>query len=68
MIAAEFGTPRAPNTKMAKDVLHRAGDDGLMLLTCGTFDNTIRFVPPLIVTQSQAEDALNMLDRALSKS
>ncbi|MBI5876712.1 MAG: aminotransferase class III-fold pyridoxal phosphate-dependent enzyme [Chloroflexi bacterium] len=65
MIAAEFGTPRAPNTKAAKELLHKAGDDGLMLLTCGPFDNTIRFVPPLIVTQQQAEDALNIIDKAL---
>lgn len=67
MVAAEFGAPRQPNTKAAKDVLHRASDDGLMLLTCGSFDNVIRFVPPLIVNQSQVEDALNILDKALSK-
>src|SRR6185436_19667468 len=66
MVAAEFGTPRAPNTKAAKDLLHRAGDDGLMLLTCGPLDNTIRFVPPLIVNASQVEDALRIVEKALS--
>jgi 4-aminobutyrate aminotransferase len=66
MVAAEFGTPRAPNTKAAKDVLHRAADDGLMLLTCGPFENTIRFVPPLIVNAGQVEDALRIVEKALS--
>ena len=65
MIAAEFGTPRAPDTKLSKAVLHRAGDDGLMLLTCGPFDNVIRFVPPLVVNAGQVEDALRIVEKAL---
>jgi 4-aminobutyrate aminotransferase len=65
MIAAEFGSPRAPDTKLCKAVLHRAGDDGLMLLTCGPFDNVIRFVPPLVVNAGQVEDALRILETAL---
>ncbi|MEP7199869.1 MAG: aminotransferase class III-fold pyridoxal phosphate-dependent enzyme [Chloroflexota bacterium] len=65
MVAAEFGAPRQPNTKAAKDVIHRAADDGLMLLSCGPFDNVIRFVPPLVVNAGQVEDALRTVEQAL---
>ena len=65
MMAAEFGTARAPETRMVKAVVHRAGDDGLMLLTCGPFDNVIRFVPPLVVNESQIEEGLRILEKAL---
>jgi 4-aminobutyrate aminotransferase len=68
MIAAEFGTPRAPDTKTSKAVQHRAGDEGLMLLTCGPFDNVIRFVPPLVVNASQVEDALRIMEKALQSA
>jgi len=65
MIAAEFGSPRLPDTKLSKAVLHRAGADGLMLLTCGPLDNVIRFVPPLVVNESQIEEGLRILEKAL---
>ena len=37
-----------------------------MLLTCGPFDNVIRFVPPLVVNAGQVEDALRIVERALA--
>ncbi len=68
MVAAEFGAPREPNTQAAKDVLQRAAADGLMLLTCGPFDNVIRFIPPLVVNAAQVEDALRIVEHALSNA
>ena len=67
MLAAEFGAPRAPDGKAAHAARDAAQDERLLLLTCGPYDNTIRFVPPLIVNQSQVEDALTIFERALAK-
>jgi 4-aminobutyrate aminotransferase-like enzyme len=37
-----------------------------MLLTCGTFDNVIRWIPPLIVTENQIDEAVGIFVDALS--
>ena len=40
-----------------------------MLLTCGSYGNVIRWIPPLIVTQGQMDEALAMFrDRAVECS
>jgi 4-aminobutyrate aminotransferase-like enzyme len=36
-----------------------------MLLSCGTYDSTIRWIPPLNVTEGQISDALNIFADAL---
>jgi len=38
-----------------------------MLLTCGTFDNVIRWIPPLVVTEEQIEEALRIFAAALAQ-
>ncbi len=59
MVATEFTSPRhEPWTERAKAVTARALDAGLMLLTCGSYDNIIRWIPPLIVTEAQIKEAL----------
>ena len=68
MVAAEFTSPRRePWTDRAKAVVKAALDEGLLLLTCGSYDNTIRWIPPLVVNESQVKDALGMFERALKK-
>jgi 4-aminobutyrate aminotransferase len=39
----------------------------LLLLTCGTWDNTIRFIPPLVATTEQIKDGLARFERALDR-
>lgn len=69
MIASEFTAPGGePWTDRAKAVAKAALDEGLMLLTCGPYDNTIRWIPPLIVTETQIRDGLGMFERALEKA
>jgi len=59
MVATEFTSPRhEPWTERAKAVAARALDAGLLLLTCGSYDNIIRWIPPLIVTEAQIKEAL----------
>jgi 4-aminobutyrate aminotransferase len=66
MAATEFTSPSGePWTDRAKGVTKRALDEGLMLLTCGSYDNTIRWIPALVVNEAQIKDALAMFERAL---
>ena len=54
------------NPLLIWEMIGNAHNDGLMLLTCGPFENTVRFVPPLIVNASQVEDALRIVEKSLS--
>ena len=44
-----------------------AWTDGLMLLTCGPWDNTIRWIPPLVVSEAQISQALGIFSKALKE-
>lgn len=71
MIATEFivsGKPSAkpkPDKALAKAVIHACQENGLLLLSCGTFDNSIRWIPPLVVTEEQINAALGIFAEAL---
>lgn len=68
MVGAEFtDSAGKPDKRSAVAVKEAAQDEGLLLLTCGTYDNTIRFIPPLVVTAEQIEDGLGRFGRALAK-
>ena len=66
MIATEFtDTQGEPWTDRAKAVAKAAYQQGLLLLTCGSYENVIRWIPPLIVNASQLEDGLAKFQAAL---
>ena len=68
MVGTEFRTATGkPDKGAAKAILHACLDEKLMLLTCGPWDNTVRWIPPLIVTESQIAEALSIFRRALQK-
>lgn len=50
---------------LVKEIIHAAEERGLLLLSCGTYDSTIRWIPPLNVTEGQISDALNIFADAL---
>lgn len=66
MTATEFSKANGePDTDTAKAVVKAAFERGLMLLTCGTYDNVIRWIPPLVVTAEQVDEALKIFASAL---
>ncbi len=66
MIGVEFRTPDGkPDKAAAKAVVHACLERKLMLLTCGPWDNTIRWIPPLIVTERQIDDAAAIFAKSL---
>ncbi len=67
MVGIEFRTAdRRPDKETAKGIVHACQDKGLLLLTCGPWDNTIRFIPPLVVTEDQVNQALKIMFQALN--
>ncbi len=74
MVATEFSIPdsapyegaaHTPDTATAKAVVQKCKDEHLLLLTCGPWDNTIRWIPPLIVTEEQIDAAVAIFENAL---
>jgi len=69
MIGTEFIVDgRAHKAKpLVKDVIHACEDKGLLLLSCGTYDNTLRWIPPLNVTSEQINDGLKIFSESLKE-
>jgi 4-aminobutyrate aminotransferase len=66
MIGVEFAQPNGqPDKDAAKAVQKACLDRDLLLLTCGTFDNVIRWIPPLVVNNGQLDEALGLFAEAL---
>lgn len=69
MVGVEFTDVEGkPDKAAAKTVAHACLEKGLLLLTCGPWDNTIRFIPPLVVTAEQIQDGLRIFEEALAEA
>lgn len=67
MIAVELVTPDgAPNPAAVATVIQKALEERTLLINCGTFDQAIRVIPPLIVTAEQVDDFLGVFCRAVA--
>ena len=67
MVAIDFADPKtgAPRPDLSKALLAAALDRKLMLLTCGTYGNVVRVIPPLITTDAEIDLALGILQESL---
>jgi len=64
MVACEFD-PTGESKLLAGKLSKACAERGLLLLTCGTWGNVIRWVPPLIVTRQQLDDGLQIFSETL---
>ena len=67
MVASEFMKDGQPASAETKAVITAAKDEKLLLLGCGTYGNIIRWIPPLVVSEEEINDALERFERALEK-
>ncbi len=66
MVGTEFRDAKnKPDKATAKAVVGECYKRNMLLLTAGTWDNTIRWIPPLIVTKEQINDALGIFEESL---
>jgi len=71
MIGTEFiaeGGSQSKAKPLVKNVIHSAEEKGLLLLSCGTYDNTLRWIPPLNVTSEQIHEGLRIFGEALQEN
>ncbi len=69
MIGTEFtGETGQPDKDTCKAVQKACLEQDLMLLTCGTYENIIRWIPPLVVNAQQIDEALKVFEGALERS
>ncbi len=67
MVAAEFTQNGKPDGKTAKAIADKSWKNNLLLLTCGTYGNIIRWMPPLIVTEEHIEEGLEIFEGILKE-
>jgi 4-aminobutyrate aminotransferase len=71
MVGTEFiaeGGSQAKAKPMVKQIIQSAEKQNLLLLSCGTYDNTLRWIPPLNVTSEQINDGLKIFGNALKET
>lgn len=67
MLAIEFVRPGGtePDAALASAVAARCLAEGVITLTCGTYGNVIRLLPPLVIGEDLLDEALTVLCTAI---
>jgi 4-aminobutyrate aminotransferase/(S)-3-amino-2-methylpropionate transaminase len=70
MIAIELVDPATnkPDAALTSRVVSAAHAQGVILLTCGTYGNVIRFLPPLTISDDLLRDGISVLREILAAS
>ena len=59
-------TTREPADEETKQVSQYCYEHGLVLITAGSYGNVIRLLMPLVVTDAQMDEAMDVLEGALA--
>jgi 4-aminobutyrate aminotransferase/(S)-3-amino-2-methylpropionate transaminase len=67
MLALELINPttKAPNPTVTTQVAHACHNAGVIVLTCGSYANVIRLLPPLVIPHDLLTEGLDILTHAL---
>jgi 4-aminobutyrate aminotransferase/(S)-3-amino-2-methylpropionate transaminase len=67
MLAIELVRPGTdmPNPELTKAVAEELISQGVLILTCGTYGNVIRLLPPLVIGDELLSEALDVLEAVL---
>ena len=70
MQALEFVMPgsKEPNTAAMNNIVKYCQQQGVLILTAGTYSNVIRLLPPLVMPEALLREALAILDESISKA
>ena len=70
MIGIEFvkeKESKEPDGALTSAVIKECAQNGLLVEGAGTYNNVIRFLAPLVMTDKQLEAGLNIFEAAVSK-
>lgn len=68
MVGTEFTRDGKPDKDTAKAVQKACLHRNLLLLTCGSYENVIRWIPPLVVSDGQIDEGLSIFAEALHEA
>ncbi len=57
----------APYPEIVKQMVKKCYENGVIILTSGAYGNVIRLLPPLVITDEQLSEALDVLENVLSE-
>lgn len=57
---------KKPAAEEASALVKYCIDHGVVLLMCGTFNNVIRFLPPLVITDQELDKGLSVIEEGLA--
>ncbi|MCE7079995.1 4-aminobutyrate--2-oxoglutarate transaminase [Streptomyces sp. ST2-7A] len=68
MLAVELVRPGGtePNPEVTAAVVRHCHAEGVLVLSCGTYGNVLRFLPPLVIGEDLLVDALDVLEGAFA--
>lgn len=67
MIAVEFvDATGQPNASAVSKVIANCLKENVLLINCGTYDQAIRVIPPLVIDRQQASEFLSIFERAVA--
>lgn len=60
-----IGADNAPDAALTQRIIDRARDRGLLVIKCGVYRNVIRFLAPLVTSEGQLREGLDIFAQAL---
>ncbi|SES06784.1 4-aminobutyrate aminotransferase apoenzyme [Streptomyces sp. yr375] len=70
MIAIELvkdRTTKEPDTETTAALAKACHQEGLLVLTCGTYGNVLRFLPPLVIGEDLLNEGLDIIEQAFTR-
>lgn len=70
MIGIEFikdQNPHLPDTELSSKIVKGCADEGLILISAGTYKNVIRILSPLVITDDELNEGLDILETQILK-
>ncbi len=67
MVACELVRDGKPDADLARELVASATANGLLLLSCGTYGNTIRVLVPLTASDALISEGLDIVQRCLGE-
>ena len=67
MLAVELVRPGTsePDAELTAKVAKACHEQGVLVLTCGTYGNVIRLLPPLVISEELLLEGLQVLEDAM---
>jgi len=58
----------SPDAELTKAITQKAGENGLILLSCGVYANTLRFLMPLVAEEKLINEGFDILEKTIAQA